>query len=117
MCIRDRGKAVPMASRAPCGLGEVDGKLECVGSSATVGGRARLADGRTVNFNQTPGGDGDFYETYSAKHNFNSNEVLNAVNPIKRLSASVFGNLALNDDISLFTELLYTCLLYTSRCV
>ena len=102
------GKAVPMASRAPCGLGEVDGKLECVGSSATVGGRARLADGRTVNFNQAPGGDGDFYETYSAKHNFNSNEVLNAVNPIKRLSASVFGDLALNDDISLFTELLFT---------
>ena len=42
------GKAVPMASRAPCGLGEVDGKLECVGSSATVGGRARLADGLSL---------------------------------------------------------------------
>ena len=102
------GEAVHMASRAPCGLGEVNGQLECVGSSATVGGRARLADGRTVNFNQIPGGDGDFYETYSSKHNFNSNTVLNAVNPIKRLSASAFGDLQLNEDVSLFTELMFT---------
>ena len=102
------GEAVHMASRAPCGLGEVNGQLECVGSSATVGGRARLADGRTVNFNQVLGGDGDFYETYSSKHNFNSNTVLNAVNPIKRLSASAFGDLQLNEDVSLFTELMFT---------
>ncbi|MBD9370753.1 TonB-dependent receptor [Xanthomonas sp. XNM01] len=101
-------KAVPMASRAACGLGEVDGALQCVGSSATIGGRALLADGTMVNFNQTPGGDGDFYERYAAKHNFNSNAMLNAVNPIRRTSAGVFGDVALGEDLRLFTELLYT---------
>ncbi len=101
-------RAVPMASRAACGLGEVDGRLQCVGSSATVGGRARLADGSVVNFNQTPGGDGDFYEPYAAKHNFNSNAMLNAVNPIRRLSVAGFGDLQLGEDIRLFSELLYT---------
>lgn len=100
---------VNMADRAPCGLGESDGKLVCVGSSSTIGGRAVLADGRRVNFNQDPNGDGDFYETYSsAKHNFNSNPYLNAVNPIKRLSFSTFGNLSLTDNVRVFTELMYT---------
>lgn len=100
---------VNMASRAPCGLGEANGKLECVGSSSTIGGRAVLADGTRVNFNQTPGGNGNFYERYNgAKHNFNSNPYLNAVNPIKRISVSTFGNLAINDELRLFTEVLYT---------
>ncbi|OEZ53785.1 MULTISPECIES: TonB-dependent receptor domain-containing protein [unclassified Duganella] len=100
---------VNMASRAPCGLGEANGKLECVGSSSTIGGRAVLADGTRVNFNQTPGGNGNFYERYNgAKHNFNSNPYLNAVNPIKRISFSTFGNLAINDELRLFTEVLYT---------
>ncbi|WP_454831009.1 TonB-dependent receptor [Pseudoxanthomonas wuyuanensis] len=101
-------EAVNMASRAPCGLGEVDGRLECVGSSATIGGRARLADGTTVNFNQDPGGDGDFYEPYSSIHNYNGNPSLNAVNPIKRLSFSAFGDMVLGDDLNLFTELMFT---------
>jgi len=101
-------KAVNMADRAPCGLGEVDGRLECVGSSATIGGRARLADGSMVNFNQDPNGDGDFYEPYSAKHNYNSNPMLNAVNPIRRVSLSAFGDLALSEDLRLFTELMFT---------
>lgn len=100
---------VNMADRAPCGLGEEDGRLVCVGSSATIGGRAVLANGQRINFNQDPNGDGDSYETYSpAKHNFNSNPYLNAVNPIKRISASAFGNLSLSDDVELFTELMYT---------
>ena len=103
------GGTVNMADRAPCGLGESNGQLVCVGSSTTIGGRAVLADGRRVNFNQDPNGDGDFYETYSpAKHNYNSNPYLNAVNPIKRLSFSSFGNLNLSDDLRLFTELMYT---------
>ena len=101
-------EAVNMASRAPCGLGEVDGRLECVGSSATIGGRARLADGRTVNFNQDPNGDGDFYEPYSSIHNYNGNPSLNAVNPIKRLSFSAFGDMVLAEDLNLFTELMFT---------
>ncbi|KAF1722300.1 TonB-dependent receptor [Pseudoxanthomonas wuyuanensis] len=102
------GKAVNMADRAPCGLGEVDGRLQCVGSSATIGGRARLADGSTVNFNQDPNGDGDFYEPYSSIHNYNGNPSLNAVNPIKRLSFSAFGDMALGEDLNLFTELMFT---------
>ncbi|UOF14951.1 TonB-dependent receptor [Lysobacter capsici] len=103
------GGTVNMASRAPCGLGEVDGRLQCVGSSTTIGGRALLADGRRINFNQVPGGDGNFYEPYSAaKHNYNGNPTLNAVNPIKRISASMLGDMQLSDDLSLFTELMYT---------
>lgn len=101
--------SINMADRAPCGLGESNGQLVCVGSSSTIGGRAVLADGRRVNFNQDPNGDGDFFETYSgAKHNFNGNPYLNAVNPIERMSFSTFGNLSLNDDVRLFTELMYT---------
>lgn len=101
-------EAVNMASRAPCGLGEVDGRLECVGSSATIGGRARLADGTTVNFNQDPNGDGNSYEPYSAIHNYNGNPSLNAVHPIKRLSFSAFGDMVLSEDLNLFTELMFT---------
>ncbi|HVJ62977.1 MAG TPA: TonB-dependent receptor [Tahibacter sp.] len=100
---------VNMADRAPCGLGESGGKLVCVGSSSTIGGRAVLADGRRINFNQDPNGDGDFFETYSPdKHNFNSNPYLNAVNPLKRVSISAFGTAQLNDDTSLFGEFMYT---------
>ncbi|MGH8085844.1 MAG: TonB-dependent receptor [Lysobacter sp.] len=100
---------VNMADRAPCGLGESDGELVCIGSSTTIGGRAVLADGSRVNFNQDPNGDGDAFEPYSPElHNLNSNRYLNAVNPIKRLSFSTFGNLSLNDDVTLFTELMYT---------
>ena len=98
-----------MASRAPCGLGEDDGKLVCVGSSSTIGGRAVLADGRRVNFNQVPGGNGDSYETYSpARHNFNANPYLNAVNPLERVSVSAFGTFDVSDDASLFAELMHT---------
>ncbi|MDC8011179.1 TonB-dependent receptor [Tahibacter soli] len=100
---------VNMASRAPCALGEDGGKLVCVGSSSTIGGRAILADGRRVNFNQDPNGDGDFYETYSpGKHNFNSNPYLNAVNPLKRVSVGAFGTLDVDENTSLFAELMYT---------
>jgi len=101
--------AINMATRAPCGLGEVNGKLECVGSSATIGGRARLANGQRINFNQVPGGNPASFEPYSAaKHNYNSNPMLNAVNPIKRLGLSTFGSFNLSDDSQLFTELLFS---------
>lgn len=101
--------AINMATRAPCGLGEVNGKLECVGSSATIGGRARLADGQRINFNQTLGGNASAYETYSAaKHNYNGNPGLNAVNPIKRLGMSAFGTLNLSENAKLFTEMLFS---------
>ncbi len=103
------GGTVNMASRAPCGLGESGGQLVCVGSSSTIGGRAVLANGRRVNFNQDPNGNGNFFETYSgAKHNFNGNPYLNAVNPIKRMTFSMFGDLSLTDNTRMFTELMYT---------
>ncbi len=104
-----KSDAINMASRAPCGLGEAAGELVCVDSSNTIGGRARLADGTRVNFNQIPGGDGDFYEPYSAtKHNFNANPYLNAVNPIERLSLSGKGDYPLNDQLRLFSTWIYT---------
>ena len=100
---------VNMASRAPCGLGEVNGQLQCVGSSSTIGGRARLANGQRINFNQVLGSNPGFYEPYSAdKHNYNSNPSLNAVNPIKRLGLSTFGNINLTEDTQLFSELLFS---------
>ena len=100
---------VNMADRAACGLGESDGQLVCFGSSSTIGGRAVLPDGTSINFNQDPNGDGDFYEPYSsARHNFNSNPYLNAVNPIKRVSFNAFGNLNVSENVSAFAELMYT---------
>lgn len=57
--------AVNMATRAPCSLAEVTpGSLSCVNSASTIGGRAVLPNGQQINFNQTPGGDGDFFEPY-----------------------------------------------------
>ena len=100
---------VNRASRAPCALLEEDGALVCSGSSSTIGGRARLADGRRVNFNQDPNGNARGYENYSAaKHAYNSNPFLNAVNPIKRFGMSTFATLRLNDSVELFTELMFT---------
>jgi len=100
--------AINMASRAPCGLAEVNGALACTGSSSTIGGRALLANGKRINFNQTPGS-GPAYEPYSAaKHNYNSNPMLNAVNPIKRLGLSTFGTLNLTEETQLYTEILFS---------
>lgn len=100
---------VNLASRAPCSLFEDEGELVCSGSSSTIGGRARLADGRRVNFNQDPNGNPRGFETYSAaKHAYNSNPFLNAVNPIKRIGVSAFGNTRLTDSVDMFTELMFT---------
>src|SRR3546814_10604785 len=73
--------AVNMATRAPCSLAETTpGTLGCVNSASTIGGRAVLPNGQQINFNQVLGGNGNFFEPYSAaKHNFNSNPFLNAV--------------------------------------
>lgn len=100
---------INMADRAPCALGEVGGELICVNSGNTIGGRARLANGQNVNFNQELGGNGDFYEPYSAAtHNFNANPYLNAVNPIERNSLSGFGTLILTDKLNAFAEVIYS---------
>ncbi|WP_082191580.1 TonB-dependent receptor [Cellvibrio sp. pealriver] len=100
---------INMASRAPCGLGEVNGELVCVNSGNTIGGRARLADGQRINFNQIAGGDGDFYEPYSAsKHNFNANPYLNAINPVDRTSLSAKAELITQSQLRLFSTVMYT---------
>ena len=102
-----KGGSVSMASRAPCGLGEVNGKLECVDSSTTLGGRARLADGQRVNFNNVPQAVTTFETYVASRHNYNANQSLNAVNPIERLGLSTFGTLNLSTDTQLFTEMLF----------
>lgn len=101
---------VNMASRAACALAEITpGTLSCVNSAATLGGRAVLPNGQMINFNQTPGGDGDFYEPYSpAKHNFAYFPFLNAVNPIERVSTAFFTHYDVTDDVTAFGEFLYT---------
>jgi len=100
---------VNMADREPCGLGEVGGQLVCVGSASTIGGRAVLPNGQQINFNQTPGGNGNFFEPYSAaKHNFNSNPFLNAVSAIERISVGVFGDYDISDSVELFGEFMFT---------
>lgn len=102
--------AVNMASRAPCSLAETTpGTLGCINSASTIGGRAVLPNGQQINFNQVPGGDGNFYEPYSAaKHNFNSNPFLNAVSPIERVSTAFFADYQLTDNVQAFGEFLYT---------
>ena len=102
--------AVNMASRAPCALAETSpGTLGCINSASTLGGRAVLPSGQQINFNNNPGGDGDFYEPYNpALHNFNSNPFLNAVSPIERISTAVFAHYDVTDDITAFGEFLYT---------
>ena len=61
---------INMADREPCGYAISGNTLVCQGTSNTPGGRAIILTGpetgRRINFNQTPGGDGDFYETYSS---------------------------------------------------
>jgi outer membrane receptor protein involved in Fe transport len=102
-------EAVNLASRAPCGLGEIDGKLACVSSATTLGGRAVLPNGQQINFNQIPGGDGDFFEPYNAaKHNYNGNPFLNAVSPIERISTAFLADYQLTDIVSLFGEVFFT---------
>jgi outer membrane receptor protein involved in Fe transport len=100
---------INMASRAPCGLGEVGGALVCVNSASTAGGRAALPNGSQINFNNDPNGNGNFYEPYVAsKHNFNGNPYINAVSPIQRISTAMFADYAISDDIDFFAEFLYT---------
>lgn len=105
---------VNMADRAACALADAgDGTLVCSGSSSTSGGRATILTGpnigQRINFNNDPDGNGDFYEPYSgALHNIPYFQWLNAVNPIERTTFSLFGNLAVTDDVRLVTEMIYS---------
>lgn len=102
-----KGAPVSMPSRAPCGLGEVAGALVCVNNSATLGGRALLANGTRVNFNNVPQATTTFQPYVALRDNYNANEFLNAVNSVERVGLSTFGNFSLSADTQLFTELLF----------
>jgi iron complex outermembrane recepter protein len=95
---------VNMATRAPCPLNGASGTLICLGSGSTAGGRATLASGQVVNFIG-----GNAFEPYSAaKHGYNGNPFINAVNPLERFTTGVFGDFQLSDTVTLFGEALYT---------
>ena len=115
----DRGNAVVnfnyvntgnvlQSSRNDCPLTEENGELVCFYSGSTVGGRARLADGSEVQFNQNKAGDGSSYEEYNnSKHGYNWFEALNSYSPMKRFNVASLVNYEINDDIQLNTELIY----------
>ena len=100
---------VYMPDRVDCPKSEVDGELVCFGSADTIGGLAALPDGTRINFNQDPAADPKSYALYDPLvHNFDFNQSFNAVNPLKRLSFSTFGNYQLSDSIELVGELMFT---------
>lgn len=99
---------VLQSDRNDCPLFEGGSGLECFGSSHTVGGRAHFNDGTEIQFNQVPGGDGDFYEPYNgAVHGFDWFPFLNAVSPTERINVSTFGTYEISDSVNLFAEILY----------
>ncbi|KZN47436.1 TonB-dependent receptor [Pseudoalteromonas luteoviolacea] len=96
------------STRNPCPLSESDGKLNCIYSGTTIGGRARLSDGREIQFNQNPDSDGNQFEDYNnTLHGYNWFESLNSYNPMKRLNLATFIDYALSDSVQLNTSLLY----------
>lgn len=103
--------AVRQSDRIDCSkFGTEDGKFECFGSSTTEGGRALLADGTQVQFNQDPdtANFGNAYGPYdSAQHSFVYIPYLNAVSPLERINISSAFNYDINDSLRLFTEAIY----------
>ncbi len=100
--------SVLQSSRNKCPLTEEDGKLVCFYSGSTIGGRARLADGSEVQFNQHTTGDGNGYEQYSnAENGYNWFEALNSYSPMKRFNVTSLVNYEVNENVQLNTELLY----------
>jgi iron complex outermembrane receptor protein len=96
--------AVNMARRAPCPLSGASGQLICLGSGATAGGRASLPNGQIINFTG-----GNSFAPYSAAlHGYNANPILNAVNPIERITTGAFAKYKLTETVELFAEALYT---------
>ncbi|WP_159818089.1 TonB-dependent receptor plug domain-containing protein [Colwellia sp. 20A7] len=107
-------EAVRQSDRIDCAEEEIvhdDGtsELSCFGSSTTEGGRALLADGQSVQFNQDTQGDGNAYEAYdSQKHAFTWIPYLNAVSPSQRLNLAATVNYQLTEQVNLFTEAMYS---------
>jgi len=104
--------AVRQSDRIACSkYGTEEGTFECFGSSTTEGGRALLADGTQVQFNQNPdtANHGNDYGPYSsALHSFDYIPYLNAVSPLERINISSFVDYEINDSLRLFTEAMYT---------
>jgi len=104
--------AVRQSDRIDCAkFGTEDGTFQCFGSGTTEGGRALLADGSQVQFNQNPdtATHGNAYGPYNnAEHGFEWIPYLNAVSPMKRINISSFVNYEVTDSIKLFTEAMYT---------
>lgn len=103
---------VNMETRAPCAYAVVNGTVVCSGTASTPGGRATYLTGplagQRINFNQTPGGDGNFYEPYNAaKHNVPYFQWLNAVSPVKKTTFALLGHYNVMDNVRLFTEVIY----------
>ncbi|WP_286261574.1 TonB-dependent receptor [Thalassotalea atypica] len=105
-------EAVRQSDRIDCAkFGTEDGEFQCFGSGTTEGGRALLADGSQVQFNQNPDTNtyGNAYGPYSnAQHGFEWIPYLNAVSPMERINISSFVNYEVSDSINLFTEAMYT---------
>ncbi len=95
---------VNLFSRAGCQKSGATGTLICLGSGSTAGGRASLPTGQIIAFTG-----GNAFEPYSAaRHGFQANNYLNAVNPLERLTTGVFGDYEIVNGVELFGELLYT---------
>lgn len=95
---------VNMFSRSGCQKSGATGTLICLGSGSTAGGRASLPNGQIINFTG-----GNAFEPYTAaRHGFQANNYLNAVNPLERLTTGVFGDYEIMDGVQVFGELLYT---------
>ncbi|KZN53684.1 hypothetical protein N474_20340 [Pseudoalteromonas luteoviolacea CPMOR-2] len=103
----DNGNAL-QSTRNPCPLSESDGELNCIYSGTTIGGRALLADGTEVQFNQNPANNDVPYETYNnSKHGYNWFESLNAYSPMKRLNLATLIDYEVSNNIQLETSLIY----------
>jgi outer membrane receptor protein involved in Fe transport len=104
--------AVRQSDRIECSkYGTEEGTFECFGSSTTEGGRALLADGSQVQFNQDPNvaQNGNNYGPYNgAQHSFFYIPYLNAVSPTERVNLSSFVNYQINENTKLFTEASYS---------
>lgn len=104
---------VNMADRQACGLAVSGDQLVCSGTANTSGGRATFLTGPNrgsrINFNQTPGGNGDFYEPYvPAVHNIPYFHWLNAVNPIEKTTVALFGDYNLGERTRFIAEAMFT---------
>ncbi|MEC4090696.1 TonB-dependent receptor domain-containing protein [Pseudoalteromonas rubra] len=103
----DNGNAL-QSRRNPCPLTEAGGKLVCISSGSTIGGRALLADGQEVQFNQVAGQNGDHYETHdNSKHGYNWFGALNAYSPMQRLNLATFVSYELTAAVQLNASVLY----------